>query len=104
MSAILNTGLGHLAGSKIEIMISCTNLADLDDFTKSDPMCVLFVRQFGQWKEYARTEAIRNTLNPKVWSISQCISSNSLKYNVVCKWFLKILNQLIEILIFRLIY
>ncbi|XP_078322856.1 copine-9-like isoform X2 [Crassostrea virginica] len=65
MSAILNTGLGHLAGSKIEIMISCTNLADLDDFTKSDPMCVLFVRQFGQWKEYARTEAIRNTLNPK---------------------------------------
>lgn len=65
MSTIFNTGLGHLAGSKIEILISCTNLADLDDFTKSDPMCVLFVRQFGQWKEYDRTEAIRNTLNPQ---------------------------------------
>lgn len=66
MSTVFNTGLGHLAGSKIEILISCTNLADLDDFTKSDPMCVLFVRQFGQWKEYDRTEAIRNTLNPQV--------------------------------------
>ncbi|XP_061177290.1 copine-3-like [Saccostrea echinata] len=65
MSTVLNTGLGLLAGSKIEIMISCTNLADLDDFTKSDPMCVLFVRQFGQWKEYDRTEAIRNSLNPQ---------------------------------------
>ncbi|XP_048771091.2 copine-9-like [Ostrea edulis] len=65
MSTTLSTGLGHLAGSKIEILISCTNLADLDDFTKSDPMCVLFVRQFGQWKEYDRTEAIRNTLNPQ---------------------------------------
>uniref|UniRef100_K1Q8E5 Copine-4 n=1 Tax=Magallana gigas TaxID=29159 RepID=K1Q8E5_MAGGI len=76
MSTVFNTGLGHLAGSKIEILISCTNLADLDDFTKSDPMCVLFVRQFGQWKEYDRTEAIRNTLNPQpdsFFQISRCI-------------------------------
>lgn len=55
-----------LAGSKVELLISCTDLADLDDFTKSDPMCVLFVKQFGQWKEFSRTEAIRETLNPKV--------------------------------------
>lgn len=57
--------LGHLTGSTIELLVSCTGLADLDEFTKSDPMCVLFLKQFGQWKECGRTEAIRNTLNPK---------------------------------------
>ncbi|KAL4233038.1 hypothetical protein ACF0H5_007724 [Mactra antiquata] len=60
-----NTELGHFTGRTIEVLISCTDLADLDDFTKSDPMCVLFYKQYGQWKEVGRTEAIRNTLNPK---------------------------------------
>ncbi|KAK7483323.1 hypothetical protein BaRGS_00025490 [Batillaria attramentaria] len=49
----------------VELLISCRNLADLDVFTKTDPMCVLFVKQFGQWKEYGRTEASRDTLNPR---------------------------------------
>ena len=53
----------------MELLVSCTDLANLDIFTKTDPMCVLFVKQFGQWKEYGRTEAIRSTLNPKVISI-----------------------------------
>ena len=53
----------------VELLVSCTDLANLDIFTKTDPMCVLFVKQFGQWKEYGRTEAIRSTLNPKVISI-----------------------------------
>ncbi|XP_045196054.2 copine-3-like isoform X2 [Mercenaria mercenaria] len=57
--------LNHLTGSTIELLISCTGLADLDEFTKSDPMCVLFFKQFGQWKEFGRTEAIRDTLNPR---------------------------------------
>lgn len=60
-----NNPLAHLSGSTIELLISCTGLADLDEFTKSDPMCVLFYKQFGQWKEFGRTEAIRDTLNPK---------------------------------------
>ncbi|XP_041364275.1 copine-3-like [Gigantopelta aegis] len=51
-------------GGKVELMISCQNLANLDVFTKTDPMCVLFVKQFGQWKEFGRTEAIRESLNP----------------------------------------
>lgn len=66
MTTELDPALKILTGSKIEILISCTNLADLDEFTKTDPMCVMFIKQFGQWKEYGRTEAIRNTLNPKV--------------------------------------
>ena len=53
----------------VELLVSCADLADLDVFTKTDPMCVLFVKQFGQWTEYGRTEAIRSTLNPKVTSL-----------------------------------
>ncbi|CAC5359503.1 unnamed protein product [Mytilus coruscus] len=65
MTSDIDPALLALTGSKIEILISCNNLADLDEFTKSDPMCVMFIKQFGQWKEYGRTEAIRNTLNPR---------------------------------------
>ena len=55
-----------LRGDRLELLISCTELANLDVFSKTDPMCVLFVKQFGQWKEVARTEAVRDQLNPKV--------------------------------------
>lgn len=65
MTTELDPALLALTGSKIEIMVSCNNLVDLDEFTKTDPMCVMFIKQFGQWKEYGRTEAIRNTLNPR---------------------------------------
>ena len=58
-------GTGVTAG-RVELLVSCSDLVDLDAFSKSDPMCVLFVRQFGQWKEYARTEALENARNPKV--------------------------------------
>ncbi|XP_052807081.1 copine-9-like [Mya arenaria] len=54
-----------LTGTRYEILVSCTGLTDLDTLTKSDPMCVLFYKQFGQWREVGRTEAIKNTLNPK---------------------------------------
>lgn len=66
MTSEIDPALLALSGSKIEIIISCNNLADLDEFTKTDPMCVMSIKQFGQWKEYGRTEAIRNTLNPRV--------------------------------------
>ena len=71
-----NDPLASLSGSTVELLISCTSLADLDEFTKSDPMCVLFYKQFGQWKEFGRTEAIRNSLNPKVNEQRQVISNN----------------------------
>ena len=69
-----NNPLSHLSGSSIELLVSCVGLADLDEFTKSDPMCVLFYKQFGQWKEFGRTEAIRNSLNPKVGYLFYCLS------------------------------
>lgn len=50
----------------MELAISCRNLIDSDVFSKSDPMVVLFMQEFGggRWTEVGRTEVISNTLNP----------------------------------------
>lgn len=53
---------------KLELFIECTDLVQLDTFSKSDPMCVLYVKRLGQWMEYGRTESIPNCLHPKVRS------------------------------------
>ena len=52
--------------SKLELSISCTNLKDLDHFSKSDP-CVFLQHQVGrEWVRLGRTEVIDNNLSPKV--------------------------------------
>ena len=56
---------------KLELFIECTDLVQLDKFSKSDPMCVLYVKRLGQWMEYGRTESIPNCLHPKVRSCIQ---------------------------------
>ncbi|XP_034388371.1 copine-8-like [Cyclopterus lumpus] len=52
--------------TKIEITVSCRNLLDMDTFSKSDPVVVLYVQGLGtkEWREFGRTEVIDNTLNP----------------------------------------
>ncbi|XP_029456986.1 copine-9 isoform X1 [Rhinatrema bivittatum] len=52
--------------TKIEITVSCRNLLDMDTFSKSDPVVVLFAQGIAnkEWSEYGRTEVIDNTLNP----------------------------------------
>ncbi|XP_041047769.1 copine-9-like isoform X1 [Cetorhinus maximus] len=52
--------------TKIEITVSCRHLLDVDTFSKSDPVVVLFIQGIGskEWREYGRTEVIENTLNP----------------------------------------
>ncbi|XP_019910894.2 copine-9 [Esox lucius] len=52
--------------TKIEVTVSCRNLLDMDTFSKSDPVVVLFVQGIGtkEWREFGRTEVIDNTLNP----------------------------------------
>ncbi|XP_038147965.1 copine-3-like isoform X2 [Cyprinodon tularosa] len=55
----------HLA-SKVELTISCENLMDMDVFSKSDPLCALYINTSGShWYEFGRTEMILNCLNPK---------------------------------------
>jgi len=52
--------------STVELSIRCSNLADLDVFSKSDPFCVLYVKdsKSGQWLCFDKTETIDNNLNP----------------------------------------
>ncbi|XP_070574909.1 copine-8-like isoform X2 [Ptychodera flava] len=52
--------------SRVEITVSARNLLDMDTFSKSDPMCVMYTQSAGtkQFIEYGRTEVIWNTLNP----------------------------------------
>ncbi|KAK7881385.1 hypothetical protein WMY93_029794 [Mugilogobius chulae] len=52
--------------TKVSLNVSCENLMDMDAFSKSDPLCVLYVSTSGaQWCEIGRTEKIMNCLNPK---------------------------------------
>ncbi|XP_032822313.1 copine-8-like isoform X1 [Petromyzon marinus] len=52
--------------TKVEVSVSCRNLLDMDTFSKSDPICVMYVQAVGsqEWREFGRTEVIDNTLNP----------------------------------------
>ncbi|XP_006806437.1 copine-3-like isoform X3 [Neolamprologus brichardi] len=52
--------------TKVELSISCENLMDMDVFSKSDPLCALYINTSdSQWYEFGRTEMILNCLNPK---------------------------------------
>ncbi|XP_020897999.1 copine-5 [Exaiptasia diaphana] len=55
-----------IPATQVELHVSCRNLADLDVFSKSDPMVVMFVQALGtkEWREHGRTEVIMNNLNP----------------------------------------
>ncbi len=53
--------------SKVELSISCTNLKDLDYFSKSDPVVFLYEQRGAKrWDKIGRTEVIDNNLNPRV--------------------------------------
>lgn len=54
------------AVSKVELSISCTNLKDMDVFSKSDPIVFLYEKRGREWQKIGRTEVIDNNLNPKV--------------------------------------
>ncbi|XP_043210499.1 copine-8-like isoform X1 [Amphibalanus amphitrite] len=56
--------------TQVELTLSCRHLADMDVFSKSDPMVVVSVAPFGssardrRWDEYKRTEVVQDNLNP----------------------------------------
>ncbi|XP_051517692.1 copine-9-like [Myxocyprinus asiaticus] len=52
--------------TKIEITVSCRSLLDVDTFSRSAPVVVLYIQGIGtkEWREFGRTEVIDNTLNP----------------------------------------
>ena len=52
--------------SKVELSVECSNLKDLDTFSKSDPCVFLYEKKGKDWIKLGRTEVIDNNLNPKV--------------------------------------
>ena len=56
--------LSSLPVSRLELSVACTNLADTDVLSKSDPVCVMLVKNSDKWMEYGRTERIDNSLSP----------------------------------------
>ncbi|XP_033626686.1 copine-8-like isoform X1 [Asterias rubens] len=52
--------------TKVELTVSCRKLLDMDTFSKSDPICVMYVQAMGStaYKEFGRSEVIMNNLNP----------------------------------------
>ena len=63
----LNTSLPT---SQLELSVKCEDLCDKDLLSKSDPMCVMFMKPKGNpgcaaWVEVGRTEVIMDNLNPE---------------------------------------
>jgi len=55
--------------STVELSLQCQNLTDMDVFSKSDPFCVVYLKEAGsggpeKWLCLDKTETIDNTLNP----------------------------------------
>ena len=56
-----NQGLVNI----VALSFQCTNLPNLDTFTRTDGMCVLYKKEGQVWKELGKTEVIMDNLNPK---------------------------------------
>jgi len=59
-----------LPTSQLELSIRCESLCDKDLLSKSDPMCVMFMKPKGNpgcpsWVEIGRTEVVKDNLNPE---------------------------------------
>ena len=51
-------------GKHVEIFVKCRDIISVDLFSKTDPFIVFYVRRYGRWLEYGRTETIANTSRP----------------------------------------
>jgi hypothetical protein len=63
------TGQAEMPTSQLEISVRCQKLGDRDVLSKSDPMCVMFLKPQGgtadAWIEVGRTEMMKDSLNPE---------------------------------------
>lgn len=52
---------------KVQLSISCKNLADLDIFSKSDPKVLIYIKNpiTSEFLQVGETETIANNLNPE---------------------------------------
>jgi hypothetical protein len=49
----------------IRLSFACKELPNLDTFTRTDGMCVLFKQNGNQWLKVGQTEVIMDNLNPQ---------------------------------------
>mmetsp|Transcript_11079 Transcript_11079/g.7711 ORF Transcript_11079/g.7711 Transcript_11079/m.7711 type:complete len:94 (-) Transcript_11079:875-1156(-) len=73
---------------KVNLMIACRKLKDLDVFSKSDPVCRVYEKSdSGQWIKIGQTERIDNNLNPdfkKTFSVNYFFEKNQVfKFEVI---------------------
>lgn len=65
--------------TKVELTLSCKNLLNRDLASKSDPYCILSMKERGQddlsWKQIGRTETIENCLDPQ-WAKKFIVNYN----------------------------
>ena len=53
--------------SSLQLSVSARNLKNKEFLSKSDPLCIMYVRHGDRWHEAGRTEQLDNNLNP-VWN------------------------------------
>jgi len=64
-STTFQPGIAALPTSTVELSIRCEKLLDKDILSKSDPVCVLFIKgKANNWLEFGRTERISDNLSP----------------------------------------
>nr|CAD2155336.1 unnamed protein product [Meloidogyne enterolobii] len=67
--AIPLPGAANSPHSRVELMLEARGLQDLDILSKSDPICIVYLKGLGlrsdEYFEIGRTEVIYNDLNPK---------------------------------------
>ncbi|XP_070574853.1 copine-3-like [Ptychodera flava] len=64
MAAHMVPGSAGTPATKVELRISCHKLLDKDVTSKSDPLVVLLMEHGSRWYEVARTDRVKNSLNP----------------------------------------
>ena len=65
MSKYDNSDNVEIIPPQIELIVSCTDLLKRDKLSKSDPVCILWVKKEDTWEEFERTEEIKNNHNPR---------------------------------------
>jgi len=65
--AATNRGLAQNQGlvNIVTLSFMCENLPNLDTFTRTDGMCVLYKKEGNVWKDLGHTEVIMDSLSPK---------------------------------------
>ena len=73
-----------VVSSKVELSLSCSNLKDLDAFSKSDPVVFLYEQKGSEWVKLGRTEVIDDNLSPKVHRRALYIFSSNILCPTIC--------------------